>query len=83
MDDGCPVTVRHDMRETRDFHLKREVVKRADYGVHGKTKGREGREREVIKRGQIVGYVEGQKEGKAEKSQVRRTLPPGTGFCCR
>ena len=77
------MTVRHEMRETRDFHLKREVVKRADCGVCGKTKSREGREREVIKRGQIVGYVEGQKEGKAETSQVRRTLPPGTGFCCR
>lgn len=37
-------------------HLKREVVKRADCGVCGKTiKGREGREREVIKRGQIYG----------------------------
>ena len=58
------------MRETRDFHLKREVVKKADCGVCGKTKGREGRDREVVNRGQTVGCVEGQKEGKAEKSEV-------------
>ena len=30
-----------------------------------------------------MGCAEGQEEGKAERSQVRRTLPRVMGFCCR